>query len=429
MYKFNRNKIDDNTIKYEFENSDKGKLTFSQFLTLLKSENQIFLKVFCQALNNATEELSAYFWECAPVSSKSFNKKFEFVVIKSEALDKTTQDYSSFAEHLAKLDAYGDSFVSFANKNRDAVLVIPALMTRKWESGGKTEMFDYKNISQFTKNAPLKEQQKFWQAVASKLSQELEKSKAPKWLSTHGTGVPYLHVRIDSVPKYYHFEEYKAEKNHQNSSQNSSDKPRKKYQKHEDQGNLPPIEKFEPKSNLFIYKWKEKILRNLDKITFDYAGHIANAEVMKNPEKKRKREVGGAYQIKIDDEEINLLEFEKPEGEKDYLEIRAAFVNNIKQNIADWEIKKDHHDKDILQNKKTGVKVWKMIFLDLYENGEKDWAEIETNLKNSVTEQEPKENAASTEYQNDKFLLIGSIGGVILLGIIIFIFWPKNKKH
>src|SRR5437773_8006599 len=40
--------------------------------------------------------------------------------------------------------------------------------------------------------------------------EELEKDQdAPRWLNTEGTGVFYLHVRIDSRPKYYSWEEYK----------------------------------------------------------------------------------------------------------------------------------------------------------------------------------------------------------------------------
>ncbi|CAI2188333.1 4287_t:CDS:2 [Funneliformis geosporum] len=45
--------------------------------------------------------------------------------------------------------------------------------------------------------------------VAEKLSEELKKGDAPRWLSTHGIGVKYLHVRIDEKPKYYSYVEYK----------------------------------------------------------------------------------------------------------------------------------------------------------------------------------------------------------------------------
>jgi hypothetical protein len=34
--------------------------------------------------------------------------------------------------------------------------------------------------------------------------------KNKKYLSTHGKGVPWLHVRICDSPKYYSFEKYKS---------------------------------------------------------------------------------------------------------------------------------------------------------------------------------------------------------------------------
>ncbi|CAG8739296.1 392_t:CDS:2, partial [Ambispora leptoticha] len=52
---------------------------------------------------------------------------------------------------------------------------------------------DFKNISQFTNNAPEEQQQALWQEVAEKLTEELAESNAPRWLNTEGTGVPYLH--------------------------------------------------------------------------------------------------------------------------------------------------------------------------------------------------------------------------------------------
>ena len=32
----------------------------------------------------------------------------------------------------------------------------------------------------------------------------------PRWLSTAGMGIPWVHVRIDSYPKYYRFPPYKV---------------------------------------------------------------------------------------------------------------------------------------------------------------------------------------------------------------------------
>ena len=44
-----------------------------------------------------------------------------------------------------------------------------------------------------------------------RLDEDLKKNGGTKWLSTHGLGVSYLHVRIDKYPKYYSFTEYRKE--------------------------------------------------------------------------------------------------------------------------------------------------------------------------------------------------------------------------
>lgn len=57
----------------------------------------------------------------------------------------------------------------------------------------------------------------FWRAVSGAVQAELAEAATQGgrgadrklWLSTSGLGVSWLHVRVDSVPKYYNFEEYK----------------------------------------------------------------------------------------------------------------------------------------------------------------------------------------------------------------------------
>ena len=50
--------------------------------------------------------------------------------------------------------------------------------------------------------APLVQQQEFWKRVAEVSRKQMKKFKKV-WVSTHGLGVPYLHVRISDSPKYY----------------------------------------------------------------------------------------------------------------------------------------------------------------------------------------------------------------------------------
>ncbi|RHZ35659.1 DUF6940 family protein [endosymbiont GvMRE of Glomus versiforme] len=211
-------KINDNTYKYRFtvDNNNQNcrgydEVSFGNFLGLLKDPNyggldkDFFQKAFQGALKDANSKFPAYFWKCPPVSQKALDKPFEFVVIKSKSLEDISQDYYSFVPYLTQPNVKKLSATSFPNNRNpsDAILVIPTLRPA---SGKK---YDYKNISQFTKSAPEEQQQALWKLVAEKLSEELSKDNAPRWLNTHGLGVYYFHVRIDESNRYYsNYKEY-----------------------------------------------------------------------------------------------------------------------------------------------------------------------------------------------------------------------------
>jgi len=110
------------------------------------------------------------------VSQKTLNKPFEFVVIKSEELNNTIQSFASFAKYFKGDANIGQHVHSFPNLGKDAILIIPHLTTKPDGSAH----YDYKNISQFTKNAPDQQQQELWQEVAKKLSEELSKGDDPR---------------------------------------------------------------------------------------------------------------------------------------------------------------------------------------------------------------------------------------------------------
>ena len=50
----------------------------------------------------------------------------------------------------------------------------------------------------------------FWKAVADNFIEEIKrKSRQNVWLSTAGDGVAWLHIRMDTRQKYYHYLTYK----------------------------------------------------------------------------------------------------------------------------------------------------------------------------------------------------------------------------
>lgn len=100
------------------------------------------------------------------------------------------QNYKAFKEHIQK--SKHKYVTSFPNLNGDTILVVP--MPRAGES--------YATFKDFVDNAPNIQQQEFWKNVATIAEKQMKKFGSV-WVSAHGLGVPYLHIRVCSMPKYY----------------------------------------------------------------------------------------------------------------------------------------------------------------------------------------------------------------------------------
>ena len=100
------------------------------------------------------------------------------------------QNAKSFLENINKSK---NKYVTyFPNLGKDTILVVP--MPR----AGK----NYATLKDFCDNAPKIQQKEFWKMVAIIAKEEMKKHKKV-WVSSHGLGVSYLHIRISQSPKYY----------------------------------------------------------------------------------------------------------------------------------------------------------------------------------------------------------------------------------
>jgi hypothetical protein len=61
---------------------------------------------------------------------------------------------------------------------------------------------DYGSIKAFTDNASTLQRRHLWCQVVLTI-EEMLKTNDCIYVSAHGLGVPYLHVRIDLTPKYF----------------------------------------------------------------------------------------------------------------------------------------------------------------------------------------------------------------------------------
>jgi len=191
MFSHNQTQISQNTAHYTINWQEKA-VTFQDWIELCQSSPD-FVHVFSQLLTASDYE--AFFWEVKPITQEKIYAQFEFVLVESRMLSDISANPKSF---LAKFES-GGLVTSFPNLGGDAQLVIPFPIT---------DQSIYGHLASFLRRAPKDQIFAFWQKAAQ--AYELQIGQNPKWLSTAGLGVPRLHLRIDSRPKYYRHKPYKG---------------------------------------------------------------------------------------------------------------------------------------------------------------------------------------------------------------------------
>jgi hypothetical protein len=108
-------------------------------------------------------------------------------------LSHTRQDLRTFKEHFTKKENQGErNAVAFPNLSGDTILVVPVPRSGK----------QFTNFFYFMKNASKVQQSELWKVVAREARKMLKKNENV-WISSHGLGIDYLHIRVCSHPKYY----------------------------------------------------------------------------------------------------------------------------------------------------------------------------------------------------------------------------------
>lgn len=194
MWKSKRELINSDCIhKISIFNNDE-QLTYSEVIELWQQDKS-FREFFIFLL--ADTPMSAYFWETPPVSKSTINREFEFVLVNSTKLADIDPDPGEFQQHFKSPNTEKE-VVTFPNLGKDALLVVPCPIVK---------IPACTHIATFVRNAPISQQHLLWQTVGRSLEKRL--NEQPIWVSTSGLGVHWLHVRLDSRPKYYCFEPYK----------------------------------------------------------------------------------------------------------------------------------------------------------------------------------------------------------------------------
>jgi hypothetical protein len=176
-------------VRLVFTSAD-GTLTWRDVLRLWM-ENESFGDFFSAQLLESPHQ--AIRWETPPVAIDLLDRPFECAVLDSPGLC-VVANVQAFAEHLQSDVA---DVVGFENLGGDAFLIVP----KPLEPNAR-----YAHLSDFLRHAPRGQILALWRCVGAELSKRL--TDQPLWLSTAGAGVPWLHVRLDRRPKYYHYAPY-----------------------------------------------------------------------------------------------------------------------------------------------------------------------------------------------------------------------------
>ena len=169
-----------------------SRVSFRQLFGLLGASAD-FTDWFAATL--AAFESAAFYWELPPLSSVTIDDDAEFVLLDAPLLDRLPPEPAPFASHFASRP--GQDVVVFPNLGGDAILVVPCAL-------GPAEA--YPHLAAFLRIAAQEQVHTLWRVTAETLLNRL--GAAPIWLSTAGIGVAWLHLRLDSRPKYYRHRPY-----------------------------------------------------------------------------------------------------------------------------------------------------------------------------------------------------------------------------
>ncbi len=156
-------------------------------------DNQLF-RLETHGLGYPANINSRFFYEtsvCGPDPSTSIFKE-NFIPAK-ELDDISTQDYTPFLEQIQDGADINQIARSFYNKSGDTLLIIPY----------PHPTIQYPTIKEFIDLAPQEVKSEFWKFAADQIRQFIA-THGKVYVSTHGLGVSYFHLRLCTFPKYYH---------------------------------------------------------------------------------------------------------------------------------------------------------------------------------------------------------------------------------
>jgi len=173
---------------------DNAPVTFRRFFELLGTDDG-FADWYTAEL--VAFDAAAFYWELPPLTSRALEQDAEFVLIEAPSLARFAPEPAPFAEHFRR--APGEDVIVFPNLGGDAVMIVPC---------PRGPVAHYPYLAAFVRDADPQQVRALWHRTAEEMLRHV--GTRPTWLSTAGGGVAWLHVRLDSRPKYYSHAPYRT---------------------------------------------------------------------------------------------------------------------------------------------------------------------------------------------------------------------------
>ena len=169
-------------------------LKYLEVLTLWQTDH-VFQEYFSALLADAP--FDGFRWETPSLTRETANRVFEFVLVDTPGFASRVSDRETYSEYFSDTD-HDSGIVSFPNIRGDATLVVPS---------PRGEDCVYGHLAAFVRGAPKAQVCSLWRVLGRTVESCL--SHKPVWVNTAGGGVAWLHVRVDSRPKYYCYDVYR----------------------------------------------------------------------------------------------------------------------------------------------------------------------------------------------------------------------------
>ncbi len=171
---------------------DETPLSFRELIRLLEHDDD-FAAWYTHLL--ADSEYEAFYWEHPPLTLGRLDRDAEFVLLNASALASFRAEPAAFQSIFD--DHPGEDVIVFPNLGSDAMLIAPRPVAANDA---------YPHLAAFLRQAPADQVRSLWKQTMKIVHEHVTSS--PKWLSTAGLGIAWLHIRLDTRPKYYRHAPY-----------------------------------------------------------------------------------------------------------------------------------------------------------------------------------------------------------------------------